>query len=344
MRSTAVWMAACVGAIGCASNGAPSGSSGLEVTGQVVDFETGKPVSGSIGVSTQGLTPQPIVTISAPDFVLDGVTPNSVFDALASADGHRASYGAAIAVADADVDGVDVRVPGEAYLAQLTAAFGVTPTAANGVLFAQLVDDSGAGRAGVPASALAPIPGALGPYFLDAQLAAAPGATATSASGWIVYFEVAPGDVGVAAAASGTYTIDMPTSPIAPATVTFATVHATPGATPLPTHVSFQGQVVPIFDKRGCSACHSGNGPGKDLANLTLDGSSNLVFKELMDPATTSTTYPRVDRAAPEKSLVLTMPSAESPPDAHPNVTFTGPTDPDYLTILVWIREGALQN
>ena len=48
--------------------------------------------------------------------------------------------------------------------------------------------------------------------------------------------------------------------------------------------------------------------------------------------------------AAPETSLVLTMPSAEDPPDAHPNVTFTGPRDPDYLKLLVWIREGALQN
>ena len=48
--------------------------------------------------------------------------------------------------------------------------------------------------------------------------------------------------------------------------------------------------------------------------------------------------------AAPETSKVLTMPSYESPPDAHPNVTFTGPQDPDYLKILVWIREGAKQN
>jgi len=46
----------------------------------------------------------------------------------------------------------------------------------------------------------------------------------------------------------------------------------------------------------------------------------------------------------PEKSLLLTMPSAESPPDSHPNVTFTGPQDPDYLKILVWVREGAKDN
>jgi hypothetical protein len=38
------------------------------------------------------------------------------------------------------------------------------------------------------------------------------------------------------------------------------------------------------------------------------------------------------------------MPSAESPPDAHPNVTFTGPQDPDYVKILAWITEGAPNN
>jgi hypothetical protein len=56
-----------------------------------------------------------------------------------------------------------------------------------------------------------------------------------------------------------------------------------------------------------------------------------------MDPA-----YPmRVDLADPAKSWVLTMPSYENPPDAHPNVIFTGPQDRDYVTILTWIREGA---
>jgi hypothetical protein len=344
MRGTAAFVIACLGALGCASHTSDGSGTGLEVLGQVVDFQSGQPVSGSIGVSIQGLAPQPTITISPPAFVLDGVTPNSVFYALATADGHRASFSAAIVVQDADVDGIDVRVVGEPYLAQLASAFGVTPTAANGVLFAQLVDDQGAGRAGVPASALAPIAGARGPYFLDGSLNAAPGATVTSGSGWVVYFEVAPGDVGLLGATGGTYTIDMPTSPIAPAAVTVATVRATPGAQTLPSNVSFQRDVVPIFAARGCQACHSGNGPGKDLANLTLDGSDNLVYRELMDPATTSTVFPRVDRSVPEKSLVLTMPSAESPPDAHPNVTFTGPTDKDYLTILVWIREGATQN
>jgi hypothetical protein len=35
------------------------------------------------------------------------------------------------------------------------------------------------------------------------------------------------------------------------------------------------------------------------------------------------------------------MPSAETPADRHPNITFTGPSDRDFQLILVWIREGA---
>jgi hypothetical protein len=48
--------------------------------------------------------------------------------------------------------------------------------------------------------------------------------------------------------------------------------------------------------------------------------------------------------AAPETSLLLTMPSREDPPDRHPNVTFTSTLDRDYQLIRVWIAEGARQN
>jgi hypothetical protein len=132
----------------------------------------------------------------------------------------------------------------------------------------------------------------------------------------------------------------MAASPVGAGAVTIANVKVTDGAPPpLPMNVSFSQQVFPIFTNRGCIACHSGNGAGRDLGGLTLDGSANLVHKELTEEDPT-----RAHAANPETSLVLTMPSAESPPDGHPNVTFTGPTDPDYLKILVWLREGAKSN
>ena len=49
---------------------------------------------------------------------------------------------------------------------------------------------------------------------------------------------------------------------------------AAPGATAdgsaatVPSNVSYATQIMPIFDARGCVACHSGNGPGKDLGGL----------------------------------------------------------------------------
>ena len=99
---------------------------------------------------------------------------------------------------------------------------------------------------------------------------------------------------------------------------------------------------MPIFKVggggRGCAACHSGGGIGKDLGGLKLDGPPQQVYTELKEDPT------RIILATPETSLLLRMPSREDPPDTHPNVTFASVADPDYVKILVWISEGALQN
>ncbi|HEY5922124.1 MAG TPA: hypothetical protein VIV11_10660, partial [Kofleriaceae bacterium] len=195
--------------------------------------------------------------------------------------------------------------------------------------------------AGVAASNLVlSVPGATGPKFLDAAMMPAPAATASTTSGWAVFFEVPPGVIALGQAATATVTLEMASSAVGASAVTIADVKVTDGAPPsLPTNVSFTQQVFPIFTNRGCVACHSGGGPGKDLGGLMLDGGANLAYKELTQEDPT-----RANITMPEKSLVLTMPSAESPSDVHPNVTFTGPSDPDYIKILVWLREGAKLN
>jgi len=138
--------------------------------------------------------------------------------------------------------------------------------------------------------------------------------------------------------------MEMALSPVAPAAATIADVKITDGANVLPTNVSFSQQVRPIFQLRGCEACHAGNGTGRDLGNLSLQGSASLIYRELVEELALTAGPKRVDLQMPEQSLVLTMPSAEDPPDRHPNITFTGPNDPDYQLILVWIREGARNN
>ena len=316
-----------------------------EVRGAVVDFATRDPVAGQASVATSNLSPNPVVTVSGAAFTIAGVPPHSVFHALAgSPPTHRNSFGATVAVAERDVSGVEVPAVSEAYLAELTAAFGGDPGGA--VLIARAVDEAGAPRAGVPAAAFA-IDGAApvdGPHFLDAALRPAPQLQATSASGYAVFFAVDDGLVTVTATPGSGYTMVMNTSPAALAVVTIADVTVTDGAPARPSNVSFIRDVVPIFELRGCDACHSGNGIGRDLGGLMLDASANKSYDELTREISPNHGVTRVNLQAPADSLVLTMPSPETPPDRHPNVTFTGVEDPDYQLLLVWIEEGARDN
>lgn len=333
-------------AVACGGGGDDDGPLGgsHRVDGEVVDFGSGAAVTGSASITTSGLSPAPTITSQGAGFTIDGVPDNSTFHVLASVPpSHRATFSPAVTVETDDLDGVAVYAVSEAFLTSLSTAFGVTPTAGRGVLFARLVDASGAPRAGIDAAAtIAPDGGAAvdGPYYLDAQSMPDAAATTTSASGWVIYFELDPGVAGMAPEATADVTVDMPVSPINAGAVTLANVAVTDGATPLPMNVSFAQQVFPVFSRRGCVACHSGNGPGRDLGDLTLDGSANLVYRELLEE------FPvrRVNGADPSASRVLTMPLLESPPDNHPNVTWTSPFDPDYRLILAWIIEGALDN
>ncbi len=342
--NTIIGLGALIVMAGCGGGGEDD-AAGLYVSGEVRDFVTGAAVPGTASVSTTGLEPAPAVEVGGAEYLLSGVTSHSVFYVLAgAAPTHRSTYGEAIVVDEEDRNDVTVSAVSEAYLAELTDAFGVEPTASTGVLLARVVDDEGLGLAGIEAAAFAVPDGAVGPFFLDAELVPAPAAVETSASGWAVFFQVSPGLVGLVADGTSGVTMEMPLSPVSPSAVTVATVEVSDGGLALPSNVSFETDVRPIFDRRGCENCHSGSGPGRDLGNLTLDGSSSLIHRELTEEEAVTTNPKRVDLAAPEASLVLTMPTAEDPPDRHPNITFTGPFDPDYLTILVWIREGALDN
>lgn len=331
--------------VACTSDSTSDGVLGgsLTVTGTVHDFQTGAAVTGTASISTTALSPAPRITAEGAQFTLDGVPENSAFQVLASvAPSHRATYSQLVEVISDDVDGIKVQTVSEQFLGSLATGFGITPSAAKGVLLMHLVDDAGTPKAGVAASniVLAGADGATGPKFLDANMMPAPNATASTASGWVVFFEVPAGVVALGTAATATATLEMASSPVGAGTVTIADVKVVDGAPPaLPTNVSFTATVFPIFSARGCVACHSGGGPGKDLGGLMLDGGANLAYKEL-----TQENPARAKTIMAETSLVLTMPSAESPPDRHPNVTFTGPQDPDYIKILVWLREGAKLN
>jgi len=347
---SARWLVTCVFALsGCLFGDGGGDAEGVlggsrTVTGEVVDLQTGAAITGAASVSTSGVIPAPRVTAQGASFTIEGIPDNSTFQILASAPPmHRATFSPSIVVLVDDLDGVAAPAVSEAFLGSLATAFGVSPSAAKGVLLAQLVDDAGAPVSGVAGANLVIAGGVSGPHFLDANMMPAVGANASSASGWVVFFEVPAGVVELGQSATATVTLEMPSSPVNAGSVTIAKIEVTAGAPVLPTNVSFANDIVPIFalggGGRGCEACHSGGGPGKDLGGLKLDGPASQVYTELVTEDPT-----RVRLLTPETSLVLTMPSRESPPDTHPNVTFASATDPDYLKLLVWIREGARNN
>ena len=137
----------------------------------------------------------------------------------------------------------------------------------------------------------------------------------------------------------------MTPSPIATTTVSLATVASVDGEGPVAVNVSFEDDVLPIFEMRGCAACHSKKEIGDEVGGLSLDMKDRRkLYKETAEEVSRKHGVARVNLLEPDKSLILTEPSPEDPPDTHPNITFKGPTDPDYQTILVWIQEGALDN
>jgi hypothetical protein len=328
---------------GCSFAGDRSGNSSTDgglvtVQGQVVDFQTGAAVDATTDVTVSGLIPLPHVDRQGASFTIANIPENSAFGVLAAAPMHRSTYSQVVVTASG-IDGLKAPVVSEAFVTGLATGFGATPSPSKGIVLLHLVDAMGRPQSGVAAIDFT-IAGTAGPHFLDANMMPAATAIASSASGWVVFFDVPTGLAGLSQRLSAAATIDMASLPAAAGVVTIAEGKVTQGAPVLPSNVSFTTQIVPIFSARGCVNCHAGGGIGKDQGGLTLAGSTNLIFKELLEERVGI----RVNRTTPEKSLVLTMPSPEDPPDAHPNVTFTGPRDPDYLKLLVWIREGAKQN
>jgi hypothetical protein len=320
--------------------------SALNVSGQLLEFDTQKPLASSITMATAALVPTPDVSISGSTFALSNVPPFSVFYLIAgSPPDHALTYNSPTTVTDTDVTGVNAYVVAQSYLTKLRTAFGVTATSGTSTLFVRAVDATGAAVAGVPASVLMlGASGAKGPFFVDATLLPTANATSTSASGWLMYFNVPAGTIKLAG--GNGYTVVAADTPTAADAVSLVEATVTKGTTmtPPPTNVSFQTTVMPIFINRGCYNCHSGNGDGRRLGGLVLDGAPQKVWTALVQTVSPNFGTTRVNLAAPEKSLVLTMPSFETPPDPHPTVVFTSSADVDYVKILTWIKEGAKFN
>ncbi|HEX8950238.1 MAG TPA: hypothetical protein VF945_00265 [Polyangia bacterium] len=324
----------------------PFAPSALNVSGQLLELDTQKPLAGSITMATAALVPTPDVTISGSTFALANVPPYATFFLIAgSPPDHLLTYNTPTTVTNADLTGVNAYVVASAYVAKLRSAFGVTAQAGTATVFVQALDSAGKPQAGIPAtSVLLGASGVKGPFFVDSTMQPTANATSTSASGWLVYFDVPAGTLKLAGGTG--YTVQAADTPTVGDAVSLiaATVQKGTSPTPPPSNVSFQTSVMPIFINRGCYNCHSGNGDGRRLGGLVLDNAAQRVWTALVQTISPNFGVTRVNLTDPPKSLVLTMPSYENPPDAHPTVVFTSSSDPDYVKILTWIKEGAKFN
>lgn len=353
VRLSVVALALSLFAVGCGGDGVGDGDGDgdgdipqLTLTGTVVDFESGDLLTSGTVTVDDGLVPPPTVSVTGGEFEIAPIPPFSVFHILASnPPTHRATYNRAI-VDETDVDGVEAAVVSEDFVTALIDEYQVTPTAGTGLLIAQVVDEAGDPVAGVAAGAFevnnaAPL---AGPFFLDADRLPDAALNETSDSGYVVFFDLEPGLVAVEAASGFGITLEMDVAPAETNSATVAQIKLIDGELVIPTGLSFANDITPIFENRGCVLCHDGNGIGKDLGNLHLNGAPEKMYKELVEEISPNHGITRVDLDNPEMSLMLTFPSAEDPPDQHPNVTFASSADEDYLKILGWITDGAPEN
>lgn len=317
----------------------------LSVAGSVIDFRTSEVLTDTAIITVEGLVPAPAVAVKGDIFTIGNIPPSSVFHLLTSREpDYRATYGSAVEVDASNVTGLVLEAMSEDYISALASAFNVTPAAGTSILVVRALGEDGMPLADISASIFRindqmPVSG---PFFLNANRDPDARLRATSASGVAVFFDVAPGTATVNAAQNSGYTMRMPVSPVAAATVTIADLEVVEGETMLPQNVSFSQQVMPIFERRSCTGCHAGGGIGRELGNLSLQGSASLMHRELTEEISPRFNTIRINRQMPDQSIALTMPGFQ--PDTHPNTTFASDRDPDYVLIKIWIAEGALNN
>lgn len=109
--------------------------------------------------------------------------------------------------------------------------------------------------------------------------------------------------------------------------------------------LDFERDILPIFAASLCTSCHVPGGPADGMGpnELYLGGvTPDEVYDSLVYPGTTCGTgpYHRVCTDNPSKSMLLTMPMYEDPPDGHPYANYEA-NDPEVLLMQAWIEQGA---
>lgn len=308
-------------------------------TGVVKDYVTNGPIAASI--SSYGIQPPlQAQSVATGDFDVQ-VPVQSVFWAKVYGPDLASTY-EQVTTNNAPTQ-KDLYAVTTATLNGFATAFGKTQNPSCGVVITY-VTKNGAGAEGVAGIDLGGVD-AEGPYFLDANKAAAPALDATSTSGRAVFFNVcATGGGPIADGANALVLLDDPNAAapptavrIFPGGVSLAKILADgtpqgPPGPPTPT-LDFSTDIMPIFAQNGCAACHAEGGTAAGT-NLLFNKEASIVWNALREGTS------RVNLANPTASYLLSYPLLEEPPN-HPNASFDSPQHPGYVRILQWIEEGA---
>lgn len=319
----------------------------LEVTGAAKDYFTGSGLTGAT-LASEGMEPGLTTTSGdAGAYRLTPVPPGSVFFLTATRTNYRPTRGLPIRV-DATSVAVDQPMVSTADARRQYTTLGLTPTAATGVVFADLVRRNGTPLVDVPVTDIVLVDGAdapagLGPYVFGTLGDLVPNGTlavTTNVNGRsrIGILDVPPGTYTLKVtytAGSGGAMVDSVRVDVTADGASLTVVGGGEGM-PAPGSRSFTADVYPRLQTAangglGCANCHTTGGVA---AVLPYDLPAMMTYDAIM--ARTGV----VDTTTPAMSKLLTKPLYEEPPD-HPNATFLDMTDPDYLIILDWITQGA---
>jgi hypothetical protein len=371
-------LAACVGTVGGTTtnqgtpDAAPSGSgtpdappaATINVSGVTMDYFGGVPLP-SVAYETDGMTPA-LTGQSGADgsYKLANVPPaSSFYVSLTAGTNYRPTRNDYITVKDASVM-ANLWAVSKVDTQRQYSTLGLTPTAGTAMLVADLVRNNGTPLEGVKPTDItlvdaqgAPVPGIKGPYFFGPQgdvmsNTALAVSTAYGGKARMAYLDVPPGSwqlkvnylggTGGGGGGGGTImTMTVPTMTLADGVTLVATgrVAAPTGGGGTMTGLTFTKDVYPLLQRaalggQGCANCHN----AVELAGgLAYDGPAADVYTKIMATAGVVTV------ADPAKSLLLSMPLYEVPPDTHPNATWLTAQDPAYMTIMSWIMQGAKQ-
>ena len=320
---------------GCAFDAPPGGDVGdgdgdgdgdgvvhVSVRGTVVDFVGGAEIDGA----TLELVDLPggEIAVSGSEFTITGVLAQSVFRVRATAASYATTLSALISVGDDDVDGELVELVAQSLVDDAYADAGISPS--GGILAARLFDPSiGAPAAGVEEAAFTDGPATA---FLGTNLEVFSGAPATTDTGIAFVLNVAEGLVEMQSGV-GEHFFTADATRVEDGSVSIVDIDVGVDPPQIPANVFFDPDVLAVFAAKGCNGCHRGANPGQPF--FSLNGDTQARYQ---------TTLSKIDQTTPDVSLLLNKPRFEDPPDAH-QIVFANRYDPDYLTLLGWISNGA---